>query len=80
LFRGSPFLSAVSNGRGLNENADRAEENDQAGASHQTGWTGIVARVMHMFSTTTAQQVIALGQKATLVETESVWSGVSKTR
>jgi hypothetical protein len=44
------------------------------GASHQTGWTGIVAQVMHMFATTTAQQVIALGQKATIVETESSWS------
>jgi hypothetical protein len=44
------------------------------GASHQTGWTGIIARVMHMFATTTAEQVIALGQKATIVETESEWS------
>jgi hypothetical protein len=43
------------------------------GASHQTGWTGIVARIMHMFSTTTADQVLALGQKAAIVETESVW-------
>jgi hypothetical protein len=45
------------------------------GASHQTGWTGIVARIMHMFATTTAQQVIELGQKATIVETESAWGG-----
>jgi hypothetical protein len=44
------------------------------GASHQTGWTGIVARVMHMFATTTAEQVAALGQKAMIVETESRWS------
>ena len=43
------------------------------GASHQTGWTGIIARVMHMFATTTAQQVQELGQKATIVETESDW-------
>jgi len=43
------------------------------GASHQTGWTGIIARVMHMFATTTAQQVLELGQKATIVETESSW-------
>ncbi|MFL5408182.1 MAG: MGH1-like glycoside hydrolase domain-containing protein [Myxococcales bacterium] len=43
------------------------------GASHQTGWTGAVARVMHMFSTTTAEQVLALGQKAAIVETESEW-------
>jgi hypothetical protein len=45
------------------------------GASHQTGWTGIIARVMHMFATTTAEQVIELGQKAAIVETESAWSG-----
>jgi len=29
---------------------------------------------MHMFATTTAQQVISLGQKATIVETEAEWS------
>ncbi|MGA2067162.1 MAG: glucosidase [Thermoguttaceae bacterium] len=45
------------------------------GASHQTGWTGIIARVMHMFATSTPEQVLALGQKAALVETESAWSG-----
>jgi len=43
------------------------------GASHQTGWTGIVARIMHMFTTTTAAQVLTLGQEATIVETESAW-------
>jgi len=43
------------------------------GASHQTGWTGIVARILHMFSTTTAQQVLELGQNATITETESPW-------
>jgi hypothetical protein len=45
------------------------------GANHQTGWTGIIARVMHMFATTTARQVIELGQRATIVETESAWGG-----
>ena len=44
------------------------------GASHQTGWTGIVARILHMFSTTTADQVLALGQNATITETESSWA------
>ena len=44
------------------------------GASHQTGWTGIIARAMHMFATSTAEQVLELGQKAVLVETESEWS------
>ncbi len=32
------------------------------GASHQTGWTGLVARSMQFFSTTTAQQVLELGK------------------
>jgi hypothetical protein len=27
------------------------------GASHQTGWTGIIARSMHLFATMTAQDV-----------------------
>jgi len=34
------------------------------GASHQTGWTGIIARSMHMFATITAEQVLADGKKA----------------
>jgi len=41
------------------------------GASHQTGWTGLVARAMHLFATTTAQQVLDLGM-AGVVETEPV--------
>jgi Glycosyl hydrolase family 63 C-terminal domain len=45
------------------------------GASHQTGWTGVVARILHLFATTTSEQVIALGQKAAIVETESAWGG-----
>ncbi|HEY2785240.1 MAG TPA: glucosidase [Fimbriiglobus sp.] len=28
------------------------------GANHQTGWTGIVARSMHLFATTTAEQLL----------------------
>jgi hypothetical protein len=44
------------------------------GASHQTGWTGIVARAMHLFSTTTARQVRELGKLAAIVETDSTWS------
>jgi Mannosylglycerate hydrolase MGH1-like glycoside hydrolase domain/Glycosyl hydrolase family 63 C-terminal domain len=34
------------------------------GASHQTGWTGIVARMMHLFATTTPEQVLELGKLA----------------
>jgi hypothetical protein len=38
------------------------------GASHQTGWTGIVARMMHLFATTTAEQALRLGAKAAVTE------------
>ncbi|MCE9562158.1 MAG: glucosidase [Planctomycetes bacterium] len=38
------------------------------GASHQTGWTGIIARVMHLFATTTAEQSLQFGKKAGLIE------------
>jgi hypothetical protein len=34
------------------------------GASHQTGWTGIVARMMHLFSTTSGRQLLDLGKAA----------------
>ena len=40
------------------------------GASHQTGWTGVIARTMHLFATTTAEQFLALGAKAGVVEVE----------
>jgi hypothetical protein len=40
------------------------------GASHQTGWTGIVARAMHLFATTTPQQVLELGKAAAVTEVE----------
>jgi hypothetical protein len=38
------------------------------GASHQTGWTGIIARTMHLFATTTAEQVLDLGLMAAVVD------------
>jgi mannosylglycerate hydrolase MGH1-like protein len=38
------------------------------GASHQTGWTGAVARGMHLFATTTARQVLELGKVAAVTE------------
>ena len=31
------------------------------GASHQTGWTGVVARIMHLFATTTPERVLNFG-------------------
>jgi hypothetical protein len=38
------------------------------GASHQTGWTGIVARLMHLFATTTSEQALVLGKAAAFTE------------
>jgi hypothetical protein len=38
------------------------------GASHQTGWTGIIARIMHLFATTTSDQLLELGKRAGVVE------------
>ena len=45
------------------------------GASHQTGWTGIVARVMHLFATSTAEQFLELGKIAGIVEVAQPRSG-----
>jgi hypothetical protein len=42
------------------------------GASHQTGWTGIVARAMHLFATTTPEQMLELGKAGATTEVESV--------
>jgi hypothetical protein len=35
------------------------------GASHQTGWTGIIARIMQFFATMSAQRVLELGKMGT---------------
>ena len=40
------------------------------GASHQTGWTGVIARAMHLFATTTPAQVLELGKMAVVIEVE----------
>jgi hypothetical protein len=40
------------------------------GASHQTGWTGVIARAMHLFATTTADQALELGKGAAFIEIE----------
>lgn len=34
------------------------------GANHQTGWTGVVARAMHLFATLTPEAALASGKKA----------------
>ena len=41
------------------------------GASHQTGWTGIVARTMHLFATTSAEQMLEMGKAGGTVEQPS---------
>jgi hypothetical protein len=38
------------------------------GASHQTGWTGVIARSMHLFATTTPQQLLKSGTKPMTVK------------
>jgi len=38
------------------------------GASHQTGWTGVIARIMHLFASSSAEQAMELGKKAAFIE------------
>lgn len=38
------------------------------GASHQTGWTGVVARAMHLFATTTPEQILEIGKVASVTD------------
>jgi hypothetical protein len=45
------------------------------GASHQTGWTGVIARLMHLFATTTPEQALRLGAKAAAIEADKSRSG-----
>jgi hypothetical protein len=40
------------------------------GASHQTGWTGIVARIMHFFATTTPERALEVGKASAVLEIE----------
>src|SRR4029079_16177957 len=44
------------------------------GANHQTGWTGVVARAMHLFATTTPEQMLEPGKLAAVMETEKPMS------
>ena len=41
------------------------------GASHQTGWTGVIARGMHLFATSTGKEFLQLGKIAAAVETDA---------
>ena len=38
------------------------EDGASLGASHQTGWTGSIARAMHVFATSTAEQILELAE------------------
>jgi hypothetical protein len=48
------------------------------GASHQTGWTGIVARTMHLFATSSAEQFLELGKTAAILEEQPVAVGTAQ--
>jgi hypothetical protein len=47
------------------------------GASHQTGWTGTIARVMHLFATTTPEQMLELGKAAAVTEVQQIQTRVA---
>jgi hypothetical protein len=47
------------------------------GASHQTGWSGLVARTMHFFATTTAGQLLEGGKAGGFGERHEVHARVA---
>ena len=48
------------------------------GASHQTGWTGLIARTMHLFATSTSEEMLTLGKVAFINEVERPSAGGTK--
>ena len=50
------------------------------GASHQTGWTGLIARTMHLFATSTSEEMLTLGKVAFINEVERPSAGGTKRR
>ncbi len=49
------------------------------GASHQTGWTGVIARAMHLFATLTPEEVLAGGTHAySQVATQATSSAINE--
>jgi hypothetical protein len=40
------------------------------GTSHHTGWSGVIARCMYLFATTTTEQMLELGKAAAFTELE----------
>jgi len=49
------------------------------GASHQTGWTGLIARALHLFATTSAQQMKDLGKEAAITEIDPIVERTQRT-
>jgi hypothetical protein len=45
------------------------------GASHQTGWTGVIARLLHLFASATAEQALHMGRAAAFGETQKPRTG-----
>jgi hypothetical protein len=45
------------------------------GASHQTGWTGVVARMMHLFANMSSEEVLRLGKAAATADRRPVYAG-----
>ena len=48
------------------------------GASHQTGWTGIIARLINIFATSTAEQFLEFGKMAAIIEIKKQREGEQK--
>jgi hypothetical protein len=73
-----PYLSAGQWGtvrEDYSESGDGQADRRLAAILNETGWTGIVARVMHLFATSTAEQFLELGKVAGIVEVEQPRSG-----
>jgi hypothetical protein len=45
------------------------------GANHQTGWTGIIARLMQVFATTTSEQMLQMGMTAGVIDVDKTRTG-----
>ena len=50
------------------------------GASHQTGWTGVIARLMHLFATMTPDALLESGKRRVRRERSQDAKGVMRTR
>jgi hypothetical protein len=45
-----------------------ADNGKGLGANHQTGWTGVIARALHLFPNTSAEQMLQYGKAAAIVK------------